>query len=306
MNNLTNTPRPIGPSRASGDSLAGQRVLITGAARGIGAALAERLHQRGARVGLVGLEPELMAEVAARCGDAPWAVCDVGDRQQVEQAVELVAESLGGLDVVIANAGIAAQLPIIEGDPSVMEATVRVNLLGAYYTVRAAGPHISHPGGYALVVSSLAAAVNLPLLSAYSASKAGVEALGNTLRIELGPSGATAGVAYFAELDTDMTSRGFGTRAATILTGGGSLSRTTPLKVGIDALERGIVRRRRRIVAPWWVALVLPLRPVTGRFVELYARRNLSEALRVARSETVSLTTEQPVIDAGLVGRSNP
>ena len=282
--------------RGPAPSLAGRRVVITGAARGIGAALAVRLHERGARVALVGLEPDLLAQVAGRCGDAPWAVCDVGDRLQVDDAIEQVVAALGGLDVVVANAGIAAQLPIVGGDPAIMEATVRVNLLGAYYTVRAAGPHVSHPDGYALVVSSLASAVNLPLLAAYSASKAGVEALGNTLRIELAPSGATAGVAYFAELETDMTSRGFGTEAATALTGGGSLSRTTPLEVGIDALERGIARRRRRIVAPAWVAAVLPVRALTARFVEVYARRNLSEALRLARTEQVALTTPQPAV----------
>ena len=103
---------------------------------------------------------------------------------------------------------------MIGGDASVFERTVDVNLRGVYYTLRAAGPHIAHPNGYALAISSLAAAVHPPLLAAYSASKAGVEALGDALRIELASSGARVGVAYFAELDTDMTSRGFGTEAA--------------------------------------------------------------------------------------------
>jgi NAD(P)-dependent dehydrogenase (short-subunit alcohol dehydrogenase family) len=141
-------------------------------------------------------------------------------------------------------------------------------------------------------------------MGAYSASKAGVEALGNTLRVELRPTGATAGVAYFAELDTDMTTRGFGTEAATTLTGGGSLSKTTPLEVGIDALERGIARRSKRIVAPWWAGVVLPVRMATGPFVEWYAQRNLSEALRIAREEHADLTTPQPGGEpAGVEGR---
>ena len=114
----------------------------------------------------------------------------------------------------MANAGVAAQLPLVGGNPEVMERTLAVNVMGVYNTLRAAGPHISHPGGYALPVASLAAAVHAPLLGAYSASKAGVEALGNTLRVELRPAGAKVGVAYFAELDTDMTQRGFGTEAA--------------------------------------------------------------------------------------------
>src|SRR4051794_37228361 len=200
-----------------GPTLDGRRVVITGAARGIGAALAERLGERGARLALVGLEEEQLADVARRCGAEHWAVCDVTDREAVEAAVEDSVGTLGGLDVVVANAGIAAQLPLVGGDPAVMEQTLAVNVLGVYYTLRAAAPDISDPGGYALPISSVGAVVHLPLMGAYSASKAAVEALGNTLRIELRPSGARVGVAYFAELDTDMTTRGFGTDAATVL-----------------------------------------------------------------------------------------
>jgi NAD(P)-dependent dehydrogenase (short-subunit alcohol dehydrogenase family) len=277
-------------------SLAGRRVFITGAARGIGAALAERLHARGARVALAGLEEDLLEKVAAGCG-APWWPCDVRDRHQVEAAVEGAAAALGGLDVVVANAGIAAQLPLVGGDPSIMERTVEVNLLGAYYTLRAAGPHISHGNGYAVAVSSLGGAVHVPLMGAYSASKAAVEALGNTLRTELAPAGARVGVAYFAELDTDMTTRGFGTEAARKFLGGRTITRVTPLSVGIDALERGIARRSRRIVAPAWVAPVLPVRMAVQRVVEVVVRRRLPEVLRVAREEHVELTTPQPARD---------
>ena len=276
-------------------ALDGRRVLITGAARGIGAALAERLHQRGARVAVAGLEEELLADVAARCGDAPWALCDVSDRAQVERAVERSVEALGGLDVVVANAGIAAQLPLIGGNPAVMERTIAVNVLGVDYTLRAAGAHIGHPGGYALAISSVGAVVHLPLMGAYSASKAAVEALGNTLRIELRSSGARVGVAYFAEIDTDMTSRGFGTEAAAVMTKNlGAAMRVAPLRVAIDALEHGIARRSRRIVAPRRAAPLLPLRMLAQPFIDRVAQRNLPEALRIARSEDAPLTTEQP------------
>jgi NAD(P)-dependent dehydrogenase (short-subunit alcohol dehydrogenase family) len=274
-------------------SLAGRRVLITGAARGIGAALAQRLHAGGARVALTGLEPDLLAEVAASC-EAPWWSCDVTDRPQVDRVVEAAVDALGGLDIVIANAGIAAQLPLVGGDPSILERTLDVNVLGTYYTLRAAGPHISHADGYALLISSLGGVVHVPLLGAYSASKAAVEALGNTLRQELRPSGARVGVAYFAELDTDMTSRGFGTEAAQRFLRGKALTRVTPLKVGIDAFERGIARRARRIVAPAWVAAVLPVRMVAQRVVDLAGRRGLADVLRIAREEPVELTTPQP------------
>ena len=265
-------------------SLAGRRVLITGAARGIGAGTARRLHQRGARVALLGLEPEELERVAADCGGAPWHECDVRDREQVDDAVEAAVGELGGLDVVVANAGVAAQLPLIGGDPEVFERTVAVNLTGAYYTLRAAGPHVAHRTGYALAIASLAAAVHAPLLGAYSATKAGVEALGNTLRIEVRPYGARVGVGYFAELDTDMTRRGFATAAAArIERRAGPFTRVAPLEVGIDAIERGIERRSRRVVAPRWVAAMLPARMAVQRVVAAWRRPWTSPARSTPR-----------------------
>jgi NAD(P)-dependent dehydrogenase (short-subunit alcohol dehydrogenase family) len=277
------------------DDLTGRRVLITGAARGIGARLAQRLHERGARVALLGLEPELLAEVAERAGDAPWTECDVTDRAAVNAAVEEMVERLGGLDVAVANAGIGAQMTLLDGDDSVWDATLAVNLNGTYNLVRAAGPHVAHPGGYFLLTASLAAAIHLPLMSAYCASKAAVESLGDSLRLELGPTGARVGVAYYAELDTDMTSRGFATEAASRMPiGGHGHLPVAPVGPAIDALERGIARRSRRIVSPRWVAGVLPVRMVAQRVVERVARRGLDQALDIARDERPPLTTEQP------------
>lgn len=274
-------------------SLSGRRVLITGAARGIGAALATRLHERGARVALAGLEPEHL-EPLARSLDAPWRVCDVSDREDVDRAVEELVGELGGLDVVVANAGIARQLPLVGGDPTTMEQTLRVNTLGTYYTLRAAGAHISHQNGYALATSSMGAVVNLPLMGAYSASKAAVEAIGNTLRKELQHTGAKVGVAYYSELDTDMTTRGFGTEASKKLLGGRTPSGVTPLETAIDIVERGIARRSRTICAPRWVRPGIPLRSLLQRAVDLAPLKSLPEALEHARSEDAPFTTAQP------------
>ncbi|MBV8385842.1 MAG: SDR family NAD(P)-dependent oxidoreductase [Acidimicrobiia bacterium] len=273
--------------------LAGRRVLITGAARGIGAALARRLHERGARVALAGLEPDLLAGVADSI-DGPWWQCNVANRDQVDTVVDAAASALGGLDVVVANAGIAAQLPLVGGDPAIFENIVNVNLLGSYYTLRAAGRHVCHPNGYALAVSSMGAAVHLPLMGAYSASKAGVEALGDTLRQELRPTGARVGVAYFAELDTDMTSRGFDTSAARALLGNRNITRVTPLSVGIRALERGIARRSRIIVAPAWTRPALSGRMFVQLVADVAVRSRMAEAIKAAQEERVELTTVQP------------
>jgi NAD(P)-dependent dehydrogenase (short-subunit alcohol dehydrogenase family) len=213
----------------------------------------------------------------------------------VNAAVEEMIGRLGGLDVAVANAGIGAQMTLLDGDDSVWDATLAVNLNGTYNLVRAAGPHVAHPGGYFLLTASLAAAIHLPLMSAYCASKAAVESLGDSLRLELGPTGARVGVAYYAELDTDMTSRGFATEAASRMPiGGHGHLPVAPVGPAIDALERGIARRSRRIVSPRWVAGVLPVRMVAQRVVERVARRGLDQALDIARDERPPLTTEQP------------
>lgn len=274
--------------------LTGRSVLITGAARGIGAALAQRLHERGARVGVLGIEPADLSEVAYNAGGAPWRLCNVTSRTEVEAAVGEIAKELGGIDVVVANAGVAAQLPLLGGDPEIFERTMDVNVLGTYYTMRAAGPYVAHARGYALVVSSLAAAVHLPLMGAYCASKAAVESLGDCLRIELRHTGARVGVAYFAEIDTDMTARGFGTRAAALFPQFGAATRVAPLEVAIAALEQGIARRARRIAAPGFVGPLLPFRDVAQRVVELVLRRNVAKAVAIAREEHAGLTTSQP------------
>jgi NAD(P)-dependent dehydrogenase (short-subunit alcohol dehydrogenase family) len=274
--------------------LEGRRVLITGAARGIGAGAARRLHGRGARVALAGLEPELLAQVAAECGDAPWFECNVADRAQVERAVEGAVERLGGLDVVIANAGVAAQLPLVGGDPAIFEHTIAVNLLGVYYTLRAAGPHISHSRGYALPIASLAAALHAPMMGPYNASKAAVEALGDTLRIELQHTGARVGVAYFGFIDTDMVSRGTQTRAVEQAPRSRRAAvKPVPLARALDAIERGVERRSRRVTAPGWVAPALPLRMLLQPLVDR-SGAGLEQTLAIAREESAPLTTAQP------------
>ncbi len=233
--------------------------------------------------------------MAAECGSAPFFECDVADRGPLTESVARAVEALSGLDVAIANAGIGAQMTLIDGDPAIWDKTLAVNLMGSYNLVRAAGPHVAHPGGYFLLTASLAAAIHLPLMSAYCASKAAVESLGDSLRIELRPSGARVGVAYYAELDTDMTARGFATEAAsrTPIGGRGHLP-VWPVEPAIDALERGIRRRSRRIVSPSWVGPVLPIRMLAQRMVELPLRRGFGKTLEIARGEQSSLTTPQP------------
>src|ERR1700733_6393362 len=134
-----------------------------------------------------------------------------------------------------------------------------------------------------------------PLLGAYSASKAGVEALADSLRIELARTGARVGVAYFAELDTDMVRQGFGTGASKHMRASRRAAlRVAPTTAGVDAIERGIARRARRVVAPRWVAAVLPARMLAQRVVEAAIRSSVGGALDIALAENPPLTTPQP------------
>jgi NAD(P)-dependent dehydrogenase (short-subunit alcohol dehydrogenase family) len=265
--------------------LRGQRVLITGAARGIGAALAERLASHGARLALVGLEPETMAAVAERCGEGTFvAECDVSSNDQVTQAIDAAAEAFGGLDVVVANAGIATGGPLRSQDLRSWERVIEINLLGVMYTNRAALRHLERNGGYVLNIASTAAVLRGPGLSAYCAAKAGVEALSDCLRVEMEPLGVKVGVAYFLFLDTDMVRDG--ERESPIMRRAKAevprlFSRTYPLSPAIDEVVTAIAQRRRRVAFPRWFLKLVPLRQLfASRWAERRAGRNVPEALR--------------------------
>src|SRR4051794_32347855 len=189
-------------------SLDGKTVLITGAARGIGAETARQLRAKGARLALAGLEPELLEQRAAELGgETAFFEADVTDRDAVEAAVAGAVERFGGIDVVIANAGVASGGPVAGIDPAAFETVIEVNLLGVWRTVRAALPHVIARGGYVLPIASLAAALHGPMMSAYAASKAGVEAFADSLRTEVRHTGTAVGCAYFSFIDTDMVRR---------------------------------------------------------------------------------------------------
>ena len=155
--------------------LAGKAVLVTGAARGIGAELARRAAARGARVALAGLEPELLAQVAAELGpEHLWVECDVTDAEALRAAVARTVGTFGGLDVVVANAGIAPLTTVSTSSAHALARTVEVNLIGAMLTAHAALPAVTQRRGHVLLVSSAAAFTVLPGMSAYCAAKAGL------------------------------------------------------------------------------------------------------------------------------------
>ena len=164
----------------SGDQLAGKTVLITGAARGIGAHTARLLHARGANVSLVGMQPLLLAELTEELGPrAAYFHAEVTDLQDLAYAAEGTARTFGGIDVVIANAGVVPPITTIANiDVEEFERVVEVNLLAVWRTVRATLPYIPDSRGHLTLIASMYSFLNRALNASYAVSKAGVEQLG--------------------------------------------------------------------------------------------------------------------------------
>jgi NAD(P)-dependent dehydrogenase (short-subunit alcohol dehydrogenase family) len=258
----------------------GKTVFITGAARGLGAETARRVAARGANVALVGLEPEELQRVAAQCGsNAAWFECDVTEVEALERAVSGTLDRFGGIDVVMANAGIAPMGMTRSMDPMAFERTIEINLLGVWRTVRACLPHVIERRGYVYITASMAAAGHAPGMAAYAASKAGAEAFGDSLRAEVKHLGVDVGVGYFGFIDTDMV-RGADEHPATAtlreqMTG--PLSKTYPLSKAGKAIADGIEKRSRWIVVPPWARAMIVARTVIQPLLERQSQEHVAE-----------------------------
>jgi NAD(P)-dependent dehydrogenase (short-subunit alcohol dehydrogenase family) len=244
-------------------TLSGKVVVITGAAHGIGAQVARDLIGAGARVAVVDRDLMGAQRLVAELGSTAAAFeADVTSAASVRAACDAAAQHFGAVDVVVANAGIAGPGVTVENvDPADWRQVIDVNLVGVFHTVRAALPHLKASGGYAMVVASIGAVIAGPLVSAYVASKAGVESLVRAVRVEVAGDGVGVGIAYFGLIDTglanDMLARsGLGVVLP------GPLGKLAPVEVAAAAITGGIARRARRVYAPWWVAPMLDLRPL--------------------------------------------
>jgi NAD(P)-dependent dehydrogenase (short-subunit alcohol dehydrogenase family) len=186
-------------------SLEGQVAVVTGAARGIGELLARRLSARGAAVALVGLEADELARVSGQLyGESGHWYADVTDHETMTRVAREVAERFGKVDVVVANAGVANGGPFAGSDAEAWRRVIEVNLIGSAVTARAFLPALVESRGYLLQIASLAAIAPAPLMTAYCASKSGVEAYAHSLRAEVAHRGVRVGVGYLSWTDTDM------------------------------------------------------------------------------------------------------
>jgi NAD(P)-dependent dehydrogenase (short-subunit alcohol dehydrogenase family) len=273
--------------------------VVTGAARGIGQETARRLAATH-RVALLDLDGP-GAERAAReiGGDAVSGACDIADGDAVAAAVADVVERCGGIDVAIANAGMATAGALRHLDPDLLAAQLNVNLVGSWRFVHACLPHVIARRGYVLGVASAAAIVAPVGLGAYAASKAGLEHLLAVLRTEVAHLGVDVGVAYFSWVDTDMVRgaqehhRAFGELRSDLR---GPLARTLPVGVAADAIVAAVHGRRRTVSAPGFVG---PARWLRGLIAPLADRDGRRHAPAIDRA-TAEMVAERGAFAAGM------
>ncbi len=250
-------------------SVSGKVVLVTGPARGIGAETARRLAARGARLSLVGLEPERLHALARDLGEGHAAFeCDVTDQRALERAVAGTVEALGGIDVVVANAGVANNGTVAVNPADALARTIEVNLVGAVRTVSATLPHVAARRGYYLLVSSAAALQALPGMAAYAASKIGVEHFGRALRLEVAHQGVGVGIAHPSWIATDLVrdqQEELPAFREALERLPWPFGKVTAVETCAEALVRAIERRARTAYVPRSLALVAPPRPLFWR-----------------------------------------
>ena len=255
----------------------GKVALITGAARGIGFATAQALADRGASVVVLDLDQEAADRAAAQIHDqrAFGIGADVTDRGAMQRAVATAVERFGGLDIVVANAGIASKGATLRAmSTESFERVLDVNLMGVYRTVDVALPQIVARRGHVVVIASIYAFMNGAGAIPYAMSKAGVEQLGRALRLELVPHGASASVAYFGFIDTALVHQVIDADPlADVLMAeipAVLRKRLAPRAAG-EAIAQGIEQRKPRIIRPRrWAALSV----LRGAFNPLSDARN--------------------------------
>jgi NAD(P)-dependent dehydrogenase (short-subunit alcohol dehydrogenase family) len=276
-------------------SVNGKVALITGGANGVGAEVARRLHDKGAKVVLTDVDEAQLKERAAMLGEdgVCTVLADVRDLSAMESAVAKGVERFGGIDIVMANAGIATYGSVLQVDPEAFKTLIDVNVVGVFNTVRAALPSVIDRRGYVLIVSSLAAFAAAPGMAPYDAAKAGVEHFANSLRLELAHLGVDVGSAHMSWIDTPLVRDTKADMPAfrEMLNGlPGPLAKTTSVDKCGEAFVAGIEGRKRHIYCPGWVGLFRWLRPLLStRFGDAPTRKTAPDLLPKMDAEVGAL-----------------
>ena len=188
-------------------ALEGRHALVTGAARGIGAAIATRLAHEGARVTLLGRNRAALDRLSAELGDATQVVCaDVADGAAVAAAIVEAGARFGGVDILINNAGQAQSAPLHRTSAELWDSMLAVNLTGTYHGIRAVLPAMLQKRyGRIVNIASSAGVRGYAYVAAYCAAKHGVIGLTRALALEVAQRGITVNAVCPGYAETDLT-----------------------------------------------------------------------------------------------------
>ncbi|MEV6648780.1 short-chain dehydrogenase/reductase [Amycolatopsis sp. NPDC051371] len=286
--------------------LAGRRLVVTGAARGIGEQVARIAAARGARLALVGLEPDRLRSLADDLGAGTvWREADVRDGDALRAAIDDCARAMAGVDLVVANAGVAAYGTVRQIDEASFERVVDINVNGVFRTLKYATPHLERSRGHVTVVASALSFMPLAGMAAYGAGKSAAELLALTYRQEVAHLGVTVGLVHPSWIDTDLV-RG----ADADLPSVGRLRSRLPypgnVTMSVDkaaaAIVDGLVRRRSRVYVPRAVAVADWLKgALNSPLAWPWMRRFASQAVPALEREVEALGRNDQLVPAAPV-----
>lgn len=269
-------------------------IAITGSTGGLGVAVVTALAAKGVRLALFDLHAATVEAQARNLGSnraRGWAV-DVRSMESISSAMTDAARHFGRIDVVIANAGITCFEPLVSADSERFDKVIDINLNGVWRTFRAAIPFIKESQGYMLAVSSMAAFVHSPLQASYTASKAGVWAMCDSIRLELRHMGVGVGSVHPTFFHTPMMDQAFADPAGNKIWGGNKsgIWKMIPLATVVSAIVSGIERREEFIVVPKQNAFVARAPGLFRKITEAlgFSDHGIAETIRLASVESKS------------------
>ncbi len=274
-------------------------VAITGSTGGLGSALAAALRTKGARLALFDLDLAQVEAQAKTLGDVSrargWAT-NVRSMESLEAAMAEAAAHFGNVDVVIANAGIDTVAPLATLNPEAFERVIDINLNGVWRTFRAGLPYVQKRQGYLMGISSMAAFVHSPLQASYTASKAGVWALCDSVRLELQHLGVSVGSVHPTFFPTPMMDDVVADPAGRALWGGNDkgLWKMVSRESVVRDIVAGIERRADMVVVPKRNTLIAKAPGLFRRFIERagFRGKDIQQAIKLASSTGWNLPAE--------------
>ena len=262
-------------------------VAITGSTGGLGGGLARALVNKGARVALLDIDRRALHAQQEALGQSAFAFeTDVRSMSSVNDAMNAAAEHFGGIDIVIANAGIDCVEPLISADPENFERVIDINLTGVWRTFRSSIPYVAQRQGYLMAVSSMAAFVHSPLQAHYTASKAAVWAMCNSIRLEVRHMGVDVGSVHPTFFQTPMMEQVHSDNAGLKLWGGnrGGIWKMISIESVVNGIVNGIENRRDMVVLPKQNALIARAPGLFRPLIEAigFKEKDVREAIEIS------------------------